>query len=345
MELKELKIEKVVPNPSQPRETFDKEKIKELADSIEAQGLLQPIVVRKYGDVFQIIAGERRWRAYNRLKKTEIPAIVWDIESDVEAAEKSLVENWAREDLSSQERENMIYQIKEMGGYTNVELGEKLGLSAKRVGTYVCAKEDRLKLKAPSVSTDDINTTRGLDDKTRKWVLDKMDKGEMPKGSSSRKTIQVLKRTPEKMRKAIVEDKVDVKDVAHVVDIGVPEDKEEEMIERLTERKKDRVKVEKRVIKVDKAEQETDKLLLKGDLKATGIKVDLGPDQKRLRKYNDMWEDVRWWSLSTLGMIKNKPLRDKAVEYIESIGKHCTDLAAQYQGKVNIEGAIDVEEA
>ena len=103
---------KIHPSPFQPREMFDKEKLEELAASIKESGLLQPILVRKDGDGYQIIAGERRWRACQFAGMKEIPSVVRDPSpDDLETRELSLAENWHRLDLESAETEKFVYQL------------------------------------------------------------------------------------------------------------------------------------------------------------------------------------------------------------------------------------------
>lgn len=111
MEIKMIPVKKISPSPFQPRETFDKESIRELAESIKEYGLLQPIVVRPAGDGnYQIVAGERRWRAFQFAGFKEIPAIVKDIDTTRQLIE-SLIENVQREDLKPLEKGRAIYQI------------------------------------------------------------------------------------------------------------------------------------------------------------------------------------------------------------------------------------------
>jgi len=111
MEIKMIPIEKISPSTFQPRETFDKESIRELAESIKEYGLLQPIIVRpvKNGN-YQIVAGERRWRAFQFAGFKEIPAIVKDIDTTRQLIE-SLIENVQREDLKPIEKGRAVYQI------------------------------------------------------------------------------------------------------------------------------------------------------------------------------------------------------------------------------------------
>jgi ParB family chromosome partitioning protein len=95
----QLLIDQIDPNPVQPRSIFQAERLRELADSIRANGIIQPLVVRKHGDRYQLIAGERRWRAARQADFTVVPVVVQDI-SDGHLLEVSLVENIQREDLN-----------------------------------------------------------------------------------------------------------------------------------------------------------------------------------------------------------------------------------------------------
>jgi ParB family transcriptional regulator, chromosome partitioning protein len=94
-----LPVDRIEPNPLQPRTTFNAERLQELADSIRANGIIQPLVVRTQGGRFQLVAGERRWRAAKIAGLTEVPVVVEDI-SDNRLLEITLVENIQREDLN-----------------------------------------------------------------------------------------------------------------------------------------------------------------------------------------------------------------------------------------------------
>jgi ParB family chromosome partitioning protein len=95
-------IERLKPNPKQPRRSFEKEALKELAASIREKGLLQPVVVRPSGDNYEIVAGERRWRAAKTAGLTEVPVVVKELD-DREALELAIIENLQREDLNAME--------------------------------------------------------------------------------------------------------------------------------------------------------------------------------------------------------------------------------------------------
>jgi ParB family chromosome partitioning protein len=114
------------PNPAQPRKHFDDEKLEELAASIKARGLLQPIVVRRLGDRFQIVAGERRYRAAKLAGMDRIPALVRDTDDPLELA---LIENLQREDLTPLEEAEALSGLIERHTYSHREVGELIGKS------------------------------------------------------------------------------------------------------------------------------------------------------------------------------------------------------------------------
>ena len=143
--VREIPLEKVQPNPSQPRMTFHQETINELAASIREHGVLQPILVRPSGDTYEIIAGERRWRASKVAGKETIPAIVERFD-DATALEIALIENLQREDLSPLD-EAVIY--KKMTG----ELGYSIRQLAGKLGKDKGYVENRLRLAS---APDDV---------------------------------------------------------------------------------------------------------------------------------------------------------------------------------------------
>ena len=119
----EVPLSKVVPNPDQPRTLFKKEEIDELAASIEKEGLLQPILVRKVGENYQIIAGERRWQACKQLGVKNIPVRIVDA-TDEKAIELALVENIQRTDLNPIEEAYCYKRLMERCGMTQSEVAQ-----------------------------------------------------------------------------------------------------------------------------------------------------------------------------------------------------------------------------
>ena len=132
-----LKISLVDPKRDQPRKHFDKEALEQLADSIRENGLLQPILVREYGDSrYQIIAGERRFRACKLAGLTEIPAIILE-RDDKNAAQIALIENIQREDLNPLEEALAYRALAEEYGMTQEELSSKVGKSRSAIANAV----------------------------------------------------------------------------------------------------------------------------------------------------------------------------------------------------------------
>ena len=128
-----VKISLVDPKSDQPRKYFDPEALEELCESIRENGLLQPILVRRYGEGrFQIIAGERRYRACKMAGLTEIPSIILD-KDDRKTAEIALIENIQREDLNPIEEALGYKALRDEYGMTQEELSEKIGKSRSAI--------------------------------------------------------------------------------------------------------------------------------------------------------------------------------------------------------------------
>ena len=134
-DVRTLPIEWIVPGPWQPRRNFDTDELNQLATSIKTRGLLQPVIVRHHPDrksQFQLIAGERRWRASQLAALHEIPAIITDFE-DKEAAELSLIENIQRRDLSVIEEAEGYQALLDKHEYSQQELADIVGKSRSHI--------------------------------------------------------------------------------------------------------------------------------------------------------------------------------------------------------------------
>jgi len=121
-----LGIEEIQPDRGQPRRYFDEIRILELSESIRANGVLQPLLVRRDGEGYAIVAGERRWRAAQRAGLRELPCIVRDV-SDPQAFELALIENIQREDLNAIEEAEAYQRLIEYHGLTQEELAQRVG--------------------------------------------------------------------------------------------------------------------------------------------------------------------------------------------------------------------------
>ncbi len=125
-QVKQIAIEDIVPNRFQPRTVFDEERIDELAQTIKTHGVIQPIVVRKQEDKYEIIAGERRWRAVRSLGWKTIPAIVKEL-NDSQTASIALIENLQREGLTAIEEAIAYKKLIDIHGLTQESLAQRLG--------------------------------------------------------------------------------------------------------------------------------------------------------------------------------------------------------------------------
>ena len=134
--MRTLPVGQIVPNPAQPRRTFDDAALVDLAQSLEARGLIQPIVVRPKGDLFEIVAGERRWRAAQRAQLHDVPVIVRDL-SDSETVELAIVENVQRQDLNPIEEAAAYQRLSEEYGHTQEALGRIVGKSRSHIANLL----------------------------------------------------------------------------------------------------------------------------------------------------------------------------------------------------------------
>ncbi|HEY7167814.1 MAG TPA: ParB/RepB/Spo0J family partition protein, partial [Candidatus Binatia bacterium] len=123
-----IPVAQITASPFQPRRTFDEQRIAELAASIREQGLIQPLIVRRKPDGFELIAGERRWRAAMRAGLAEVPVIVRDA-SDNEALQLALVENLQREDLNPIEEAAGYQRLQQEFHWTQEAMADKIGKS------------------------------------------------------------------------------------------------------------------------------------------------------------------------------------------------------------------------
>ncbi len=134
--LVEVSIDEIDANPLQPRRTFSPDKLKELAESIRASGVVQPVLLRRSGTRYQLVAGERRWRAAREAGLETIPAVVREI-GDRDALELALTENLLREDLNPLEAAQGYAVLQHQHGLTHEEIAERLGLDRSTIANTV----------------------------------------------------------------------------------------------------------------------------------------------------------------------------------------------------------------
>lgn len=130
--IQQIAISDIIPNPDQPRKTFDEDSLRELADSIQTHGILQPLVVSPSGQAYQIIAGERRWRAAGLAGLKKVPVIVRSA-AQLEILEIALVENVQRVDLSPLEQAQSVAFLHEQFNLGFAEIAKKLGKATSTV--------------------------------------------------------------------------------------------------------------------------------------------------------------------------------------------------------------------
>jgi ParB family transcriptional regulator, chromosome partitioning protein len=151
--LVDVSVVDIEPNPNQPRKSFDSKALDELAASIRASGLIQPVVVRRQGAGYQLVAGERRWRAAQQAGLERVPAIVREV-TDAESLELALVENLLREDLNPMEEAEAFERLLSRFGCTQEELAHRVGKERSSIANTL-----RL-LRLPGPIQDDLRGGR-----------------------------------------------------------------------------------------------------------------------------------------------------------------------------------------
>ncbi|MDO8478953.1 MAG: ParB/RepB/Spo0J family partition protein [Candidatus Rokubacteria bacterium] len=151
--VQELPIDSIVANPRQPRKAFDDKGLRDLSQSVKRSGVLQPVVVRRHGQQFEIVIGERRWRAAKMAGLSHIPAVVREA-TDAETLELALVENLLREDLNPMEEAEAYQRLLTEFAWTQDELGQRVGKDRSTVANCL-----RL-LKLPELIQADLRAGR-----------------------------------------------------------------------------------------------------------------------------------------------------------------------------------------
>jgi ParB family chromosome partitioning protein len=131
-----VSIDSIDPNPVQPRRTFEAERLNDLAQSIQSNGIIQPLVVRKAGERFQLVAGERRWRAAKLAGINEVPVVIREIPDD-RLLEITLVENIQREDLNPIETANALSRMGSELNLTSEEIGRRTGKDRTTIINFI----------------------------------------------------------------------------------------------------------------------------------------------------------------------------------------------------------------
>ena len=189
-----LKLIEIEPNRNQPRKKFDEEALEELANSIKEYGLLQPIIVTKKDDYYEIVAGERRWRAAKIAGLEEIPAIIRDDDEQTNK-EIALIENIQREDLNPFEKALGIRRLMDKYGLTQEQVSKKLGKSRSTISNTVrilYLAPDVLELvKQGKLTEGHCKALAGIEDADRQYAaaLRMIDRGESVRQAESKNRI------------------------------------------------------------------------------------------------------------------------------------------------------------
>jgi ParB family chromosome partitioning protein len=210
MEIIEINVDKITVNPNQPRKEFDKDKLKELANSIKENGLINPIQVKKSGSKYQLVCGERRLKAHKLAKIKKIKAIVKEYKGNQNEMVESLIENLQRADLSSVEKENYVYLLWKTGNYkSKKDLGKALGLSDPRIRNLLNAHKLRKETNTPKeISTRVLEDVFAVTDlKNKKKILNKVIKKELAP-VLVRDHVGVINKSPEEIRNALLNNQI-----------------------------------------------------------------------------------------------------------------------------------------
>lgn len=162
-----LEIDNIQPNPMQPRRVFQPERLEELAASIRANGIIQPLIVRKHGESYQIVAGERRWRAAKIAGMAEVPVVVQEV-ADPQMLELALIENIQREDLNPIEMAHAYDRLSRELGLSQEEIGRRTGKDRASIANTVrllkLPKEVQLLLAEHRINMGHARAILGLPD-------------------------------------------------------------------------------------------------------------------------------------------------------------------------------------
>jgi ParB family chromosome partitioning protein len=301
--LQRIPVSKIVPSPFQPRETFGKEELEALAESMRSVNVLQPIIVRPHKGGYQIACGERRWRAAQMAGWEDVPAVVKEMD-DRTLQLYSIVENLHRLDLEPYEKEKAIHDLwvkyYKPQSKAQAELARDIGLSKSTVSHLIISYEDRNKMleatTRKAVTTTDLHVTRGLESPVREELLQKKVSGEIAQ-KELEGIASVAKDAPAEKQRVIVEELVKETKKAH------------ELLELAKE----------------EAEE-----FGKGELQR--VEIRLGPDENRLRRLAGIQKDIRsHLTVANIEMIKNETFRWKVIEILETIRDHCNAVLRQLE--------------
>ena len=257
MELRTISVDEIQPNPFQPRESFETESLKELADSMKDASVIQPIVVRRHRKGYQIVAGERRWRAAQMANLKEIPCIIKDV-SEERVLLESLIENLHRRDLTDIEREKAIHGLWESGLFkSKIELAKAIGVRVQKIKEDIESWEFRQRIRPNSdVPTWVIARTSGLATDDRERIIEKVEKGEF-RTTEVLEIPKIVRRAPEIIKEELLKPKsfVTPKIAETIIENLDSKEEQETILEEIKRSRLTEDEVEERVREIQKAKE------------------------------------------------------------------------------------------
>lgn len=258
MEVVMISVNSVIRSQFQPRKNFEDDSLYSLAESFRRRGILEPIIVREHGNLYQLVAGERRWRAAQIAGLKEIPALIKKMPEE-EAIIESLVENIHRKDLTDVERENAIHELWTSARFkTKLEISSALGLKEKDVSDNLDAWEFRRKNKIDeSVPTYIIARTSSLEEEERKAVVGKYETNEF-RAIDVYSAVKTLKKASSSLKKEILKPKSPVtpKIAEYIVEKLSDQTEQNMVIDEVKRRKLDEDEVQSLVQDLRKGKQD-----------------------------------------------------------------------------------------
>lgn len=216
-EVKNIPIYQIENDRNQPRKSFDKTSLEELADSIRRVGMIQPIIVRRDGECYRIIAGERRWRAAHIAGLKEIPAVIREEADDLTVSEMALIENIQREDLNPVEEAKAYRRLNEEYGLSVSSIAERMGKSSSAISNSLrllkLNEEVLTDLSEGSLSEGHARAILSVEDEEMQKALAKRVKKEHLSVRETEKEARALKkgktrRAGEKPKKSLREERI-----------------------------------------------------------------------------------------------------------------------------------------
>jgi ParB family chromosome partitioning protein len=235
----EIPIEKIKPNPNQPRKKIDEEKLKELAESIKASGLIVPIQVIKKKDYWELVAGERRWRAHKIAKLKTIKAIEKVYSKDSSRKIDSLLENLHREDLNEFEKATTLQLVKDDDKLTIMQLAEKVGLGDSTVRNLLNLLDPAIEHLAEAVKKGEIiehhaRTVRTIKNKEMEKKVLNIIKVKELSVTKTEELVRTLKNVPQEVKEAVLSDDISVEQADRISKISSEEGRRKAIQEHKT---------------------------------------------------------------------------------------------------------------